>query len=123
MQIESIEDTKRLLRDWGRWARERIGTEHLPCRPEWRQGVTWDPVVYEGHFDDDMAMAVDGAIAQLRFFDLHSYQLVVDYYRDNHSDRSLAALHNKPRTSLQSSLRMAEGYLSGVILTRLQAAA
>lgn len=123
MMITSIDDTRRLLRNWGRWSRERLGTEYSALHPMWRDAVEQKGRVYEGIFDDDIALTIDAAIAQLRYFDDLGHQLIVRYYRDNYTVRMLAEANQCSTSLIRPTLKGAEGYLSGAVVSRLKYAA
>lgn len=116
MMINSIDDTRRLLKNWGRWSRERLGTEFYAIHPMWRDAVEHKSQSYEGLFNDEIALAIDSAVAQLQHFDDLGYELVVGYYRNGDSLRALSVRYQRSVAVLRQVLRGAEGYLSGIML-------
>ena len=60
-----MRQVKQLLENWGIWARCRIGTEYAPVAAGMMEAVEWESREYRGEWNDDMAMAVDRAVAEL----------------------------------------------------------
>ena len=87
-----MRQVKQLLENWGIWARCRIGTEYAPVAAGMMEAVEWESREYRGEWNDDMAMAVDRAVAELGLFDVELRELMLQHYVCNASARHLARM-------------------------------
>lgn len=60
-----MKQVKQLLENWGIWARCRLGTEYAPVAAGMMEAVEWETRTYRGEWNDDIALAVDRAVAEL----------------------------------------------------------
>lgn len=85
-----MREVKRLLENWGMWARCRLGTEFPPVAAGMMEAVEWESRDYRGEWNDDIALAVDRAVAELGQFDSELRKLMLQHYVGNASARYLA---------------------------------
>lgn len=60
-----MKQVKQLLENWGIWARCRLGTEYAPVAAGMMEAVEWETRTYRGEWNDDIALSVDRAVAEL----------------------------------------------------------
>lgn len=60
-----MKQVKQLLENWGIWARCRLGTEYAPVAAGMMEAVEWETRTYRGEWNDDIALTVDRAVAEL----------------------------------------------------------
>ncbi|MGB5856513.1 MAG: antiterminator Q family protein [Oceanisphaera sp.] len=85
-----MRQVKQLLENWGIWARCRVGTEFPSVAAGMSEAVEWESQEYRGEWNDDMAMAVDRAVAELGQFDSELRELMLQHYVCSASARHLA---------------------------------
>lgn len=88
-----MKQVKQLLENWGMWARCRLGTEYAPVAMGMMDAVEWESRTYRGEWNDDIALAVDQAVAELGQYGLEGKelkQLLFVHYACGASARLLA---------------------------------
>lgn len=111
-----MKQVKQLLENWGIWARCRLGTEYAPVAAGMMEAVEWETRTYRGEWDDDMALAVDRAVAELGQYGEEGQELkrlLLAHYTCGSSARHIArALRVRP-DKVTRELSRAEMWVAG----------
>ena len=97
-----MKQVKQLLENWGMWARCRLGTEYAPVAMGMMDAVEWESRTYRGEWNDDIALAVDRAVAELGQYGEEGKALkalLFAHYAKRESARKIAiSTRNRPDT-------------------------
>lgn len=120
-----MREVKRLLENWGMWARCRLGTEFPPVAAGMMEAVEWESRDYRGEWNDDIALAIDRAVAELGQFGEEGKELkglLLAYYTCGSSARHIArALRVRP-DKVTRELSRAEMWVAGRVSVSINTA-
>ena len=111
-----MRQVKQLLENWGIWARCRIGTEYAPVAAGMMEAVEWESREYRGEWNDDMAMAVDRAVAELGQFGEEGQELkklLLAHYTCGASARFIARERKSSPATVTREISRAEMWVAG----------
>lgn len=105
---------REVLKQWGRWACCRFGTEY----PKHSAGIKGAPM--DDDFSepccDEMGMVVDKAVCSLKVYDPYAYLVIFHYYVKNYSQKTIATGAKKSETWVRQMQQNGEAYLAGMLL-------
>lgn len=107
-----MKQVKQLLENWGIWARCRLGTEYAPVAMGMMDAVEWESRTYRGEWNDDIALAVDRAVAELGRFDEDLRELMFQHYVCSASVRHLSRVTKVHRERLARDIERGEMWVA-----------